>query len=232
MNAGHFEEELLQELKDYVTGRSGQAVVHRADRRAALRSRPHWRLASGGVGIAAAAITVAAVLANGSPPLQSSAPQSSAPQSSAPQSSSAHETGPLFHVQDAGFAIDAEPTGAVDITILDGSGEPDVNALRSDLAKAGVIARVMADVPTCRQLASSPGAPSPVGSAQAQAVSDPLDHPFYQDGDLVYAVDASAATRGTTLWIMFSTTLSTLFVERTADQGPHLNCLPDATGNQ
>jgi hypothetical protein len=221
MSAEQFEDRLLAELKHHVTERSRSseavavAVAEQQGRRERTRHASPWRLAGSSITVAAA-IAAAAVLANGGPP---TAPP-------AAQSPSATATGPLFHAHNAAFAIDAEPSGAVDITILQGNQKPDVAALRTALAKAGVQAQVVPNVPTCQQLASRPGAPSPVGSAQANAVADIMDRPLSDaNGDLVFSVDTSAHARGTTLWIMFSSTLSTIFVERTASSGPQPNCL-------
>ena len=228
MNAEHFEERLLQELKSYVDERSAEAVGRRAPRRTMPRLSPssprprpghrtYLRLALGGIGVAVAvAVGIAATL--------SVRPNTE-------QTPYMPTAGPLPHAQNAAFAVEAQPSGAVVIVILDGSGKPDTNALRSDLARAGVHARVMADVPTCAQLAKIPGAPTPVGSAQAQVVADPLDFPFTDHGDLAYSVDASARADGTTLTIMFSSTLATIFLERTASSGPLPNCLPDGAGS-
>lgn len=215
MSANQFEERLLLELKSYVNERSAEALDQQRGRRERPKRRSPWRLASGGLTLAAA-VAVAAMLANGGSSSGSPASKAAPPVTAA---------SPLVHIRNAAFAIDSEPSGAVYITILRGSEKPDVDAIRGDLAKAGVQAEVVTDVPSCRQLASSPGAPSPVGSAQVDAVTDALDRPLSVDGDLVYSVDASADTRGTTLWIMFSGTLSTIFVERTADSGPQPNCL-------
>ena len=221
MSAEQFEDRLLAELKNHVTERSrssepvAAAAAEQQGRRERTRHASPWRLASGGITVAAA-IAVAAVLANGG----------SATTPPVAQPPSATATGPFFHARNAAFAIDAEPSGAVDITILQGNEKPDVAALRTALAKAGVQAQVVTNVPTCQQLASIPGAPSPVGSAQANAVEDIVDRPLSDaNGDLVFSVDTSAHARGTTLWIMFSSTLSTIFVERTADSGPQPNCL-------
>jgi hypothetical protein len=216
MSANQFEERLLLELKSYVNERSDEALDQQESqgRRVRPKRRSPWRLASGGISVAAV-VAVAAVLANGG--ASSGSPASKVPSTTA--------GGPLVHIRNAAFAIDSEPSGAVDITILQGSEKPDVDAIRSDLAKAGVQAEVVTNVPSCQQLASSPGAPSPVGSAQVDAVIDALDRPLSVNGDLVYSVDASADTNGTTLWIMFSSTLSTIFVERTANLGPQPNCL-------
>jgi hypothetical protein len=170
----------------------------------------HWRLVGGGV---AAALTAVTLTAHSTPPSGTT--------------SGTVDTRPL-HVLDAGFAIDSDHKGSVDITILQGSGQPEAEVLRSDLAVAGVDAKVMLNVPTCRQLAESPGAPSPVYSAESEPVADTLDYPFYEKGHLIYSVDTSAKTRGTTLWIMFSGTLSTIYIERTADSGKQPNCTPDA----
>lgn len=224
MSAERFEDRLLAELKGYVGERTGQAAAPQEGRRAGPRRRSTWRLASGGLSVAAA-IAVAAVVANvGS--ATGSAPASKAPAIATTAS------GPLFHTRNAAFAIDAEPSGVVDITILKGDEEPDIAALRSDLARAGVRASVVTNVPTCELLAQRPGAPSPVGSAQSDTVTDAADRPISINSDFVYQVDASADTRGTTLWIMFSSTLSTIFVERTVDSGPQPNCLANPTGNQ
>ena len=222
MSTEQFEERLLLELKGYVNERSGQAVSQQQEsRRTTPKRRSPWRLASGGISVAVA-IALAVVVAN-------DGSLTGSPASKAP---SATATGPLFHTRNAAFAIDAEPSGAVTITILDGSEKPDVDAIRSDLARAGVHASVVTNVPTCQQLAAdSSGAPTPVGSAQAKAVTDAVDHPFFKNGDLVYSVDTSVNTRGTTLWIMFSSTLSTIFVERTADSGPQPDCLTSPTAN-
>jgi hypothetical protein len=217
MSAEQFEDRLLAELKNHVTERStsSEAVSEQQGRRERTKRPSPWRLASGGITVAVA-VALAAVLANGG---SSTAPPTA-------QLPSATATGPLFHARNAAFAIDAEPSGSVDITILQGDEKPDVAALRAGLAKAGVQARVVTNVPTCQQLASSPGAPSPVGSAKADAVNDIVDHPLSdKNGDLVFSVDTSAHTRGTTLWIMFSSTLSTIFVERTVNSGPQPNCL-------
>jgi hypothetical protein len=218
MSAEQFEDRLLAELKNHITerSRSSEAAAEQQARRERTRHAPSpWRLAGGGITVAAA-IAVAAVLANGG----------SATTPPAAQTPSVTAAGPLYHARNAAFAIDAEPSGSVDITILKGDEKPDVAALRTDLAKAGVQAQVATNVPTCQQLASSPGAPSPVDSAKSNAVDDIVDHPLSDaNGDLVFSVDTSAHARGTTLWIMFSGTLSTIFVERTADTGPQPNCL-------
>jgi hypothetical protein len=228
MNAEHFEERLMLELKSYVEERSDRPAGRRASRRATPRLQSHWRLATGGIGVGVAAVVgVAVALATGSPAAQT-AQTAQTGQTATPGGT---VTGPLFHTANAAYAIDEQRSGAVDITILDASGQPDIDALRSDLAKAGVDARVMANVPTCDALAKIPGAPSPVGSAQARIVTDPLDYPFSRNGDFAFSVDASARTHGTTLTIMFSGDLSTISVERTSDSGPLPNCLPDATGN-
>lgn len=215
MNADNFEERLLQELKGHVADRARDAAIgHRGGSRVMRpKRRPTWRLAGGGAAIAVGA--AALVVMNSS---------------ATPGPASATGSGHTFHAQNAAFAIDAAPSGAVDITILKGSDKPDIGALRSDLAQAGVDAKVATDVPTCQALAQSPGAPSPVDSAHLRFVTDRLDYPFYRNGDLIYSVDASAEkTRGTTLWIMFSSTLSTIVVERTLDSGPQPDCLPAST---
>lgn len=217
MNADDFEERLLQELKGYVADRARDtAIGHRGGTRATRpKRRPTWRLAGGGTAVAIA--TGVALMVVMSP-------------SATPGAASVTEPDRAFHARNAAFAIDAAPSGAVDITILEGSDKPDIDALRSDLAKAGVDAKVATDVPTCQALAQSPGAPSPVDSAHVRFVTDRLDFPFYRDGDLIYSVDASAdKTRGTTLWIMFSSTLSTIVVERTTDSSPQPDCMPDST---
>lgn len=222
MSANQFEERLLLELKGYVAEQSNQAVGRQEGRRRVRSKRRSSRLARGGLTVAAA-VAVTAVLANGG--ALPGMPTPTAP-------SRATVSGPLVHIRNAAFAIDSEPSGTVDITILQGDEKPDVDAIRSDLAKAGVAAEVVTNVPNCQQLASRPGAPSPVGSARAGIVADVWDHPLsMSDGGLGYSVDRSASTRGTTLWIMFSSTLSTIFVERTTDSGPQPNCLSTMTGS-
>jgi hypothetical protein len=225
MSTERFEERLLRELKGYIEERPAPdgAVGDQDGRGARSGRRSPWRLAGSGISVAATvAVAVVAVGTIGGSP-------SGAAASKVPAATAA---GPLFHAQSAAFAIDVVASGAVDITILKGSEKPDVDALRGDLAKAGVHARLLTNVPTCRQLADRPGAPTPVESAQANAVIDMADRPLPdKDGDLVYSLDTSAATRGTTLWIMFSSTLSTIFVERTTDSGPQPNCLTSTTGS-
>jgi hypothetical protein len=225
MSANRFEERLLLELKGYVAEQSDLAAGRQGQkgrRRVRSKRRATWRLASVGVSVAAALAVFATMAGGGALP---GMPTSTAP-------SRPTESGPLVHIRNAAFAIDSEPSGTVDITILQGDEKPDVDAIRNDLAKAGVAAKVVTNVPSCQQLASSPGAPSPVGSAQADIVADVWDHPLAESGNgLGYSVDRSANTRGTTLWIMFSSTLSTIFVERTTDAGPQPNCLSNMTGN-
>jgi hypothetical protein len=224
MKAESFEGRLLEELKGYVDERSTRAVGRPEGRRATAARvaratrRAHWRLAGLGVG-AAAAITAAAVVANsssaGSPDLQGGT-----------SSSASGQFYHFYHAQNAGFAIDSEPSGAVEITIVDGSEEPDVDAMRSELAKAGVHAKVLTNVPTCQQLARTPGAPAPIGSGvPIAAPADVLDHPDIQGDKVIYSVDAHPKTPDTTLWIMFSSTLSTITMERILDSGPQPNCL-------
>jgi hypothetical protein len=228
MSAKQFEERLLLELKDYVNERAaadpaagGRPEGRRA--RAERRRGSPWRLASGGISVAVA-IALAVVLTNGGSPINSSA--SNVPYTTKSTAPNPATSGPLVHVEDAGFAVDAEPAGLVDITITQGWAKPDVDAIRAALAKAGISARVVADVPTCAQLQSSPGGPTPVSSAQAVPVLDPRDQLLTNSaGDDVFQVDASAAARGTTVWILFSSTLSTMVTERLADSSPQPNCI-------
>jgi hypothetical protein len=218
MNDESFEDRLLTELKGYVDGRAGQSATGQAGRRATSKRRAPWRLASGGVGVAAA-IAVAVVLANGSPNT-----------SLTPDAAPTTPVAPI-QVQNADFAIESEPaTETVEITILDGSKKPDVNTLRRALAEAGVSAEVLTSVPTCQQLVNIPSAPTPIPSASVQTALDPVDHLNFvgAKGDLVYTVDASPArTRNTTVWVMFSSSLSTIVVERALDSSPRPNCVPD-----
>ena len=225
MSAKQFEEKLLTELKDYVNERAEQTEARAEGRRARAERerRSPWRLASGGLTVAAA-IALAVVLTDGGSPADPSA--SKLPVTSSSIAPDPATSGPFFHVDDAGFAIDAEPSGVVDITILKGSASPDIDAIRSGLAKAGVHARVVR-VPTCLQLKSSPGAPSPVGSAQSVSVTDPKDQLMTNSaGDVVYQVDTSGAlTHDTTVVIVVANTLSTLTTERLTDTSPIPNCL-------
>jgi hypothetical protein len=231
MSAKQFEERLLLELKDYVNERSTQAAARpegrrsRAERRARSASSP-WRLASGGISLAAV-IALAVVLTDGGAPSGSSA--ANVPFTTTATAPDPATAGPLYHVEDAGFAVDAEASGVVDITITEGSAQPDVDAVRSALAKAGIVAKVLANVPTCAELKTlqnTPGAPTPVESAQADAVTDMKDQLLTDSaGDEVFQLDRSAATHGTTVWILFSSTLSTMATERLTDSSPKPNCL-------
>jgi hypothetical protein len=179
-------------------------------------------MASGGFGVAVT-LAAATVLAYGSPTGTSATTPSTG--STAARAASATGSGQPVHVENAAFAIDTVPPAAVDITIFEGSERPDVDAIRGDLAKAGVYAEVLTDVPTCAQLAKTPGAPAPVDIYDVKPIVDASDHPFFKNGDLVYSVDTSADIRGTTLWLMFSGTLSTMVVERSADSSPKPNCM-------
>jgi hypothetical protein len=219
MNEANFEDRLLAELKGYVHVRAGQSAAAQASRRATSKRGAAWRL-TGGVGVATA-IAGAVFLANGSP--TTSLNPGAAP------------TAPVapIHVQNADFAVASEPaTQTVEITILDGAKKPDADVLRNALAKAGVRAEVLTSVPTCRQLAKIPGAPAPVPSASVQTVLDPVDQLISVGavGDLVYKVDASPArTRNTTVWVLFSSSLSTIVVQRALDSSPRPNCVPDVS---
>ena len=221
MNEEKFEDRLLAELKGYVHGRAGQSAAAQPTRRTTSKRGAVWRLA-GGVGVATA-IAAAVFLADGSP--TTSLNPGAAP------------TTPVtpIHVQNADFAVESEPASqTVAITILDGAKKPDADVLRNALAEAGVRAEVLTSVPTCRQLADIPGAPTPVPSASVQTVLDPVDQLISVGtvGDLVYKVDASPArTRNTTVWVMFSSSLSTIVVERALDSSPRPNCVPDASGS-
>jgi hypothetical protein len=225
MSAKQFEERLLAELKDYVNERPATSTARPQGRRARAERarRSTWRLASGGLSVAAA-IALVVVLTDGGAPAGSAASKLPAVGSAVAPDPATYDS--LYHVQDAGFAIDDEPGSVVDITILQGDAKPDVAAIRVDVAKAGIPARVV-QVPTCTQLVASPGAPSPVGSAQAVSVTDPKDHFFWDSsGHLVFQVDASAAAdRDTTVWLVVADTLSTLLTERLADTSPQPNCL-------
>lgn len=209
MNAENFEERLLQELKGYVgTGTTTERRLEGRRATTTAKRRSSWRLAGGGIGVAAV-MGLAMAMTTGSA-----------------ASSNASGADAVVHFQNANFTVDSQPSGAVVITILNGKGLPDVPALRDALTKAGIAAKVLTGVPTCQELAQRPGTPSPAYSAAVNYAQDSSDFPTTAaNGDFAYSVDTSPQTQGTTLWIMFSGTLSTMVVERTHDWGLQPNCI-------
>jgi len=113
---------------------------------------------------------------------------------------------PLFKVANAAYAVQQEPTGIVKLTILDGDGRPNADELRADLAKAGINARVLADVPDCQRPQPHP---SPdlglLPPADAQAPRGGIE-----DGELVYYIDPRSVVPGVTFSVLFGKSLRTL----------------------
>lgn len=110
---------------------------------------------------------------------------------------------PLFHMANAAYAIQQEPTGLVKLTILDANGTPNVDELRSDLAKAGIKARVLADVPDCRRPQPHP---SPVSTLLPPADAAPPRFDT-EDGKLVFSIDPRSVIPGQTIFVMYGQTL-------------------------
>lgn len=113
---------------------------------------------------------------------------------------------PLFKVANAAYAVQQEQTGIVKLTILDGDGRPNVDELRADLAKAGIDARVLADVPDCQR--PQPRQSPELGllpPADAQAPRGDIE-----DGKLVYYIDPRSVVPGVTFSIMFGSSLQTI----------------------
>jgi hypothetical protein len=232
MNAQRFEERLMHELKSYVqerarapheqaaefgtqrsadvgtgtgtdtgTGTSASALIRHGGRRPHPRPRT---VAAVGAGVTAA--IAAAVLTTGAVGTAGTAPHA------------------LFHVANAAYAVQQEPAGVVKLTILDANGRPDVNALRRDLAKAGVDARVLADVAPCSHPLAHPR-PTPRSLPPVPPVPDRIE---FENGRLVYYLNTGEVTQGTTLSILFGHNLGTIGVALSAsDDLP--TCMPTAT---
>ena len=196
MNTERFEERLMLELKTRVRERAQErqageegvaAGVDTLVARRRGRYRPRFGTVAAATGLTAA-ITAAVLTATGSP-LAAGARQHA-----------------LFHMATAAYAVQQEPTGIVKLTILDGDGRPNADELRADLAKAGINARVLTDVPDCQRPQPHP---SPdlglLPPADAQAPRGGIE-----DGKLVYYIDPRSVVPGVTFSVLFGKSLRTL----------------------
>ncbi|HEV2346259.1 MAG TPA: hypothetical protein VGS97_19325, partial [Actinocrinis sp.] len=219
-NAERFEERLMYELKSHVQERA-QALAHervqerevpgggRRLARARPRPRPRPRTvvaASAGL----AAVIAAAVLITGNTAATSSAGTGGDAGRIVVSVSGTPRA--LVHIANAAYTVQQEPAGIVKLTILDARGKPDVNALRRDLAAAGVDARVLADLAVCR----SPLPSSSPGIELLPPAKLPPDRVTFENGKLVYYLDTNEVSPGMTLSILFGDSLGTIGVALTS----------------
>ena len=225
MNTERFEERLLLDLTTRVRERARErehsagsafgttAAAGPGDESAAVgvevltaRPRGRHRLRLSAIAAATgltAAIAAAAITSAGST-LAGGAPQH-----------------PLFHMANAAYAVQQEPTGIVKLTILEADGKPDVAALRSDLAKAGINARVLAGVPDCSHPLSHPS-PNPAVLPPADAAPPRSD---IENGRLVFSMDPRSVVPGVTFSVMYGRSLRSFAIALSAsDHVP--DCLP------
>jgi hypothetical protein len=210
MNTERFEERLMQELKSYVrlrgqdqlsaTGESDaaaavdepapveayQAAIGRPAGR--LRVRPRTLAVAAGLTAAIGAAVLAGTTA-------------------ATNNADRRPAQPLFYVANAAYSVKQEPQGIVKLTILDADGKPDADTLRSDLAKAGVNARVLSDVPDCRS-------PQPRPSPETQLPPAGLipDHTEFENGRLVYYLNTKELFAGRMFTLMYGQSLQSFEV--------------------
>jgi hypothetical protein len=118
----------------------------------------------------------------------------------------------LYSVDNAAYAVQKEPTGIVKLTILDANGRPNVDEMRSDLANAGITARVLADVPYCQHPQSHPS-PDTTRLPPADAAVPRSD---IENGRLVYYIDPRSVVPGVTLSVMFGSNLRYVWMELSA----------------
>ncbi|HEU5331708.1 MAG TPA: hypothetical protein VFU73_03065, partial [Actinocrinis sp.] len=197
MNTERFEERLMLELKSHVRERAQArqaaedgvaAGVETLVARRRGRRRPRFGTVAGAAGLTAA--IAAAVVTSTSGTLADGAPHH-----------------PLFHAVNAAYSVQQEPTGLVKLTILDANGRPNVDELRSDLAKAGINAKVLADVPDCQhpQPRPSPGE-TPLPLPPADAVTA---HSAIENGKLVFYMDPRLVVPGEMFSVLFGKSLQT-----------------------
>jgi len=169
------------------------------------RYRPRFGTVAAATGLTAA-LTAAVLTATGSP-LAAGARQHA-----------------LFHMATAAYAVQQEPTGIVKLTILDANGKPDVDKLRSDLAKAGINARVLADVPDCQHPQPHP---SPADTRLPPADVAPL-HSEIENGRLVYYMDPRLVLPGETFSLFYGKSLQS--IEMALSQSDDLpGCMANGT---
>jgi len=204
MNAERFEERLMHELKSYVQERAPRQGAIEDDApapiaaaysgRGAARPRLFARLRPrtvviAGAGFATAVAVSAAVFTAGT-----------AATGAANAGAKSH---PLYYAANAAYSVRQQPDGIIKLTILDENGRPDVDTLRSDLAKAGVKASVRADVPDCRGPQPHPS-PDPRLLPPPNTVPDRVER---ENGKLVYYLDPREVVPGVTFSVMYGKSL-------------------------
>jgi hypothetical protein len=227
MTTDGFEERLMRELRTYVHERAqerpqaddataaadGGAYLTNAAGADHRGARPRLLAIGACLAATAAAAAVAVFSAGTTTGVAGTAPGATA-------------QAPLFQAVNAAYTVQQEPAGVVKLTILDASGRPDVEALRSDLAQAGVNASVIVNVPPCTRPQPHPRATSRPGLPPANLVPDRVGE---ENGQEVYYLDTKEVTPGTTFSLLFGQTLGEITVGLSPPGYPLLTCIPNAT---
>ncbi|UWE13465.1 hypothetical protein [Actinacidiphila bryophytorum] len=226
MNTEGFEDRLMHELKNHVLQNAQHVNADETGGARPVRSSPVRWVPLGLVAGLAAAVAVTTLVVG----------QSASPGAPGALTASADGGRSLTRITNAAYTLEKDPAGGVRLTIENQAGKPDIEAMRNDLARMGVRAKVLAGDPNCPAGGASgdSGGSIPAQSNEHTGEVAPYFHLRRASGKLIAYIYPAKVPAGSTLTLGFpfaevrpDHALDVLVISAPKGNGP--TCIPAGT---